>query len=126
MTNDIKKLAADIAIYETLYEDMTQEGAKRAEQRKAMLGNWEPDTSKFRKLTDTQPALTAWKAHQSLSIDIIRRQQDVINELWEKARQHWARTEVCGQCCNLESLDRLETALAIAGPLVKEKGGSDD
>jgi hypothetical protein len=41
--------------------------------------------------------------------------------LWKAAYEHWDRTESCGSCCNLDSLDKLSKVLDDVLPLVKEE-----
>jgi hypothetical protein len=41
--------------------------------------------------------------------------------LWKAAHEHWHRTESCGSCCNLDSLDELSKVLDDVLPYVKEE-----
>jgi len=78
MTIDTQKTAEALAAYFAAYNAMVAEGERLAKARRELLGDWQPDTSKFVTLGDYKPAHTNWRAKQSDSPTIIRALLDVI------------------------------------------------
>jgi hypothetical protein len=60
------------------------------------------------------------QAEWSWLIERAKEQREELVTLWKAAYEHWNRTESCGRCCNLDSLDELSKVLDDVLPLVKE------
>jgi hypothetical protein len=54
-------------------------------------------------------------------IERAKEQREALVTLWKAAYEHWRRTESCGSCCNLDSLDELSKVLDDVLPYVKEE-----
>ena len=54
-------------------------------------------------------------------IERAKEQREALVALWDAAYEHWDRTESCGSCCNLDSLDKLSKVLDDVLPYVKEE-----
>jgi uncharacterized protein (UPF0335 family) len=120
MTNP-QQLADDIEQYMERYEAMAAEGEQLAQERKNLLGEHKFDGTGYKTLPSFHPARDAWKNAQADSIDIIRRQQEVINDT------------TCESIIAIEALEQIKkldgeaSVIAkaaldkIAAPLLKEK-----